>query len=68
MYLSCIDNDSMGYFGYIAECDTDAVGGTVGEEHITARYRRKRGGIDRMRELAHLVGWGVDWSRTEDNT
>jgi len=69
MYQSIIDNDSHGYYAWMCDCDTDAAHGIIGEEHITQRYRRKRGATDRLRTIAHALDWGsIDFSRMEDRT
>ena len=68
MYQSIIDNDSHGYYCYLAECDTDALGGIMGEEHITRHFRRKKAADDRIRSIAHALDWAVPWERTEDRT
>ena len=66
MYLTSINTDSHGYYGWMAECDTDAPHGVMGEEHITRRYPRKRSAGDRIRTIAHILDWQVDFTRTED--
>ena len=68
MFISSLHSDPLGHYGYMAQCDTDALHGTIGEEHITQRYRRKRGATDRLRTIAHALDWSCDFSRMEDRT
>ena len=66
MIQQIIDKDNEGYFGWLAECDTDAAHGIIGEEHITRRYPKKHTAVGRMRELSHLLDWPADFDRMED--
>ena len=59
MYLTSLHSDSHGHYGYMAECDTDAVWGTMYEEHITRHFTKKKSAVDRVRSLAHILDWDI---------